>query len=242
MPTEAIPVSGDELEGWRLLPWLANGSLEGEELDRALRYLRMSPAAREELLFLSELRYAVETASSDEFAPSEERLERLMRRIDEHEAEQDREGRRGRADGAVRSPTPSRWTSWRLAAVAALLLVAFLLVSVPFGWRARPAASDGGGAESSAAFRTLSEDRVPDGETPVDRAPRLRVVFEEGTNEADLRALLVGLRLEIVSGPSRSGVYSLRSTTSASAAVGSDLLDRLRQDRRVALAEFATDE
>ena len=86
MTTTSETTPSIDLEAWRLLPWLANDTLEGEEMERLIDHLKRSPRCRKELLFLSELRYAVEMSAQDSLEVPETRLGALMDRIDAHES------------------------------------------------------------------------------------------------------------------------------------------------------------
>lgn len=248
MRTDEGMATGDELEVWRLLPWLANGSLEGDELARVLRHLRSSSACREELLFLSELRHAVEIASNEDLEPSAERLERLMERIEWHESERGtaaevlpRSGREVAARNG--NGVPRRWLTWG-AAWATAAAVILLLVAIG-GRVALPGLGD---AIYAPVFRTLSAGEpstrsAAEAHGSRDDRPLVRIVFEGDTRESEFRSLLVQLNLEIVSGPTPAGVYSLGSARTRDAgSLPSDLLGRLRSDGRVRFAEWIVDE
>lgn len=64
-----------------LLPWLANGTLEGEELHRVEEHLRSCLACRREVEELRRLRREVDTAS-DASPPGAPGLERLLAEIE----------------------------------------------------------------------------------------------------------------------------------------------------------------
>jgi hypothetical protein len=65
-------------------------------------------------------------------------------------------------------------------------------------------------------------------------APRFRVVFEAAAVEAEVRALLVDSRLQVIAGPSPFGVYTLELDGTG---VG-EALERLRSSGLVAFVEL----
>ena len=216
-----------DLDAWRLLPWLANGTLEGDELDGVLDHLKHSPQCREELLFLSELRHAVEAGVADRLDVPEQRLADLIDRIEVHERRQ-----RPNVGGGVAA---SRW----LAQAALLLLLAGAL------WWSVGAGDSREDSGRSTQFRTLSADASPSDERPDTRAaegeaPRLRLIPEAGLSEADLRRLVLDLDAEIVAGPTPLGAYTL-GWKAGRVPKPPGWLDEvaagLRSDTRVALAE-----
>ncbi len=93
-----------------LLPWVVNGSLEGEERRRVEEHLASCLACRREVKQLQELRQEVKQASAAS-PPGEAGLERLMRR-------------------AARDRAPARG-SWRPLIGA---LAAALVAAVGIGW------------------------------------------------------------------------------------------------------------
>ena len=211
-----------DLDAWRLLPWLANGTLEGEDLEGVLDHLKHSARCREELLFLSELRFAVETVAEERLDVPEERLADLMDRIDAHERKKSYP-----ASGAA----ASRW----LAQAALVVLLAGAL----FFWK--------GGRTSdevpqlppqvqTTQFQTLSSDS-PAGSGSF----RLWLIPESGLTEPDLRRLVLEFDAEIVGGPTEMGAYTLGWTPEDNVVRSESWLDelaaRLRADERVALAE-----
>ncbi len=243
----------DELEVWRLLPWLANGTLEDGELERVLRHLEVSPTCREELLFLSELRCAVELTSDDRFEPSTRRLQRLMERIEAHEKAHEYETTVVRANDAgctdaggpratesvgsrraVVGPRTTQqawslWTGWAVAAAATLFAIGLL-------WRLGADVPTREQAQQP-AFRTLSEPAGSGRKQSPMSTGELRVIFEEEVAEASLRALLLDHELEIVSGPTLMGVYSLRRSPGGSGLLPARVVTELRADERITFVE-----
>ena len=216
-----------DLDVWRLLPWLANGTLEGPELECVLDHLKTSERCREELLFLSELRSAVETANEDRLEVREERLSGLMKRIDIHELQQ------GTQQG---TSSAGRITAHWMARAAAVALLAAAL------WWWNSAGGPGDMPGRSAQFQTLSADRaVAPVEDSVAAGPWLRLIPAPGMTEEELRHLVLELDAEIVAGrpPSASTPWVGRECPKPSTGRGQlgEMAAELRGDRRVALVE-----
>ncbi len=102
-----------------LLPWLANGTLGGEELARAQAHVESCARCREELAFLGALRATVKQLDAGEGAGDLAR-ERLLRSV--------------RGEAAGRHP----WWRPALAAAAALVIAIEGAVIVNL-WRTEPA-------------------------------------------------------------------------------------------------------
>jgi hypothetical protein len=224
--TSETPPSID-LEAWRLLPWLANDTLEAEEMDRLLDHLKRSPRCRRELLFLSELRYAVEMSRQDSLEVPEARLGALMERIDAHESDA-----RNAPPGSIRS---GRFGGGP-AAVRFLAQAALVVLSVGLLWwllTGGPASDVDTSLRRAPQFQTLSSGDSPS----VGQIPRLRLVPEDGLEEEDLRRLVLDLGAEIVAGPTAAGAYTLGWTTQKPPDSLDDVASALRADPRIALAE-----
>lgn len=207
----------DHPESWALLPWLANGTLEGGELEGLLEHLKACRVCREELRFLPELRLSADAAPAPAWAPAPP--PRLWARIEAYERE--REGRRGaswRRWLERLAPLPEGLRRLALAQGVLLLVLALALVRA---WAPAP----------GPAFRTLARGAPP---AAVQAAPELGVVFAEGTLERELREALAAARAEIAAGPSAAGVYTLRLLVGASMDAA---LAELRARPFVALAE-----
>ena len=226
-------------EAWHLLPWLANDTLEGGELEGLLEHLKTCSRCRYELRFLPELRSVADRGQSRLPAPGPawSRLEDRLRR---------HEGRGGLVLDDLRHRFSSaasrlRWAPrgapapWALPAVAALLTILVLALVVA------PALRPGRVQEppemnlETALFRTLAE--VPQEELEGDRpALQVRLIVQPETPELRLREIITALRGTIVDGPSEQGVYTV--------AVGEELrrdldtrLEKLRAAAEVIFVE-----
>ncbi|REJ75147.1 MAG: hypothetical protein DWQ36_06265 [Acidobacteria bacterium] len=240
-PTAELPHD----EAWRLLPWLANGSLEGEELCSLLDHLKGCPTCREELRFLPELR-AAQDAFPEVDDGSEAALRRVLARVERGEP-----AKGGRAGGEGRVAVPLRALRDLIAsprgvrvALASQLAVIVVLVGV-LAMRLPSAVSAGSESRdpatevvaTDATFRTLS-----DGEGgATDRAGvadglEVRLVFAPEVTAAELLELLRSTGGEIVAGPSSVGAFTAR-LSSRDVERESTTLELLRGRSEVLLAE-----
>jgi putative zinc finger protein len=215
-------------EMWELLPWYVNGTLRGQELDAVTGHLSTCVECRGEVGRCRDLAAAVRTTPAVAWAPSSERLARVLAGIDAIEAA--RAGVGGWREWLrallaplrelVRgTPGPMRWALAAQGALVVLLLavMAWQTVLLP-----------------GPLYRTLT--------TGSDQASRgqaqIRVVFAEDITEREIRGLLGGVQGKIVDGPSAIGAYTVEVAVPASAADRiAPVLNVLRTDSKVRLAE-----
>jgi anti-sigma factor RsiW len=202
------------------LPWLANGTLAGEERERLERHLESCADCRAELARCRELAAEIAAAEPPVPAPHPARFARLVERCVApgvvREAPAPVAARGARRLFAA-TPRPVRW------ALAAQLLVGLGLagaLALSLGPRPAP------------VYRTLSDP------APVATASGtlVRVVLAGDLREADLRALLFAVEGEIAGGPSPAGTYTLRL---AGVRDETDLGARLSRLRAAAGVRFA---
>lgn len=217
---------------WDLLPWYVNGTLHDRERRMVEAHLADCPRCREEAVVCQRLGEAIRQTGEIAPAVHPARLARLMERIDaeEHGAEE-RGGRRmllapWRGLVALARATPP------LARGALVVQLVFLvaLAGLLLRWSDLPEEP-----APAPAYQTLSQ------RTPAPAAPaRIRLVFAEGTTEREARDLLLGIRGQIVAGPSSLGVYTVEVPD------GPDplekVLEHLRRQPRVSLAVRAVGE
>jgi len=206
------------------LPWFVAGTLGDEEAAEVRRHLECCADCRADLDDCRDLadRVAREAASAPIAHPA--RLTRLLARLEGDDHRRQSAGAARRAPGRLRAAlrrTPSA-ARWMLVGQAAALAVLTVLLARSGGFEAAP---------PQAAFRTLASPR----DAPVAR--RVRVVFAPETPEAEIRSLLLGLRAELVAGPSSLGAYTLAFEPAAAGEPGDAELVLLRADPRVRLAE-----
>lgn len=210
-------LSQQHQEVWNLLPWLANGTASADQVREAEAHLQLCPACRAELARERQLARGLRLPAPQ--APQAEAgLRRLMERLDQA-------GAPAAAPGAVRGRPAPRWQGARLALVGIGLVELLALVALVFaGWRLSQPAATGG----EPAYVTLSQAAA------LPEAARLRLVFDPQRPVAELNALLQAERLQVVAGPSPSGVWSLGG---AGAADADAVARRLRKVPGVLFAE-----
>jgi len=219
---------------WDLLPWFVNETLPEGERRTVESHLAECSRCREEIVTCRRLGEAIR--QTEEIVPMVHpaRLARLMERIDE---EQD--GGHGwwqallapwRGLSSLIRATPP------LARGALLVQLVFLvaLTGLLVRWSRMPEAPAPVSA-SAPQYQTLSESAPAP--AAAETTARLRLVFTDGATEKEVRDLLLGIRGQIVSGPSALGVYTVEVPA------GPDPLEKvlahLRAQPRVSLAEPA---
>lgn len=205
-----------------LVPWLANGTLVGEERARVQEHVAQCAQCAEELERCRALAAAL-VAEAPAAAPHPAQLTRLLRRLDAEEAAPALSSLRRLA--APFAALPRGWR-WALSAQLALLLVAVLAL---FG-----AATPGDQSPAPALYRTLGDAAA----APAN-GTRLRVVFAPELQEGEMRQLLLEVRAEVVAGPTPLGVYTLALPAGAGEPL-TVVLEHLRRQPGVRFAEPVT--
>lgn len=181
-------MTDDEID--ELLPFRANGTLEGDELASVEAALAETANLRSELAVLSAIRNTMQAEQAP--SPGDFGLARLMRTVEAEE-------RTPVATVANDNVVPvSRLRIWQAAAVVVLAVgIGFALPHasqrpVPVAVRdAEPAASEG--------YSLASGGETAD----------FTVAFAPDAREREIRVLLLDAGVEIVSGPSALGLYGL---------------------------------
>lgn len=211
---------------WDLIPWYVNGSLPAEERRAVEDHLAGCLRCREEERFCRRTAEALQQAGEVAPSPHPVQLARVMARIDEAEAEHGR-GRLRRLVDGVRS-----WRPFPASPVRAMLAAQFAIAALLVGlvvWQHRQPTVPAAPAE----YHTLSDPEAPPA-GPV----RLRLLFSENATEREIRELLLGVKGEIVGGPSPLGAYTVEIP------LGGDpqgvLLTHLRSHPKVRFAEPVT--
>ncbi|MBF9031153.1 hypothetical protein HKCCE3408_12185 [Rhodobacterales bacterium HKCCE3408] len=186
-----------------LLPFLANGTLEGAEKEEVEAALAEDVQLRTELEALRAIRYQMQ-AEEMEASPGELGLARLMRDID-----REAEPVAGSAPQAENVVPISRLRIWQVAAALILAVGIGQAVLTPRGGSV-PEAPQQVAEDSAPAAATASREFGLASGAP-EAAPRaaFRVIFAADATEAEMRALLLDAGLEIVAGPSAIGFYDL---------------------------------
>jgi len=194
-------------EAQELLPWLANGSLTGTELERVQAHLQTCADCRTELALLHTLRAA--GPGDVPIGDPEAALARLLPQLDE----------------AVSAPVLPGWRarlaandrSWLRLAVALQLCV----IAVLGAMLARPSA---GPDAQGGAYRLLGAGEGA--------RSSLVVSFRPDTPERELRRIVLAGGARVVGGPTATGAWLLDTADAPDA-----VLARLRAEPAVTLAE-----
>jgi Putative zinc-finger len=212
---------------WDLLPWYVNETLPEGERRTVEAHLGECPRCRDEIAACRLLGAAMRQTEETLPVVHPARLARLMERIDAGE-EQDHGGWshallapwRGLAALVRATPPLAR------GALAAQLIFLVALAGLLLRWSLLPV--------PAFQYQTLSQSAPAPAR---DSTARLRLVFAAGTTEREARELLLGIRGQIVAGPSALGVYTVEVPS------GPDPLEKvlahLRAQPRVSLAEPA---
>jgi anti-sigma factor RsiW len=199
-----------------LLPWLVNGTLEGDELARVKRHVAECARCQRELALLRELRDAckVMTHTPEPDAPWHRLEPRLGMPavLDGRAVASLRELRR-------RWRTAVPWARWGMAAELFVILAlgAWLLA----------------GPASENAYRTLGATSVPAATTG-----NVVVVFDQRSTESDMRRILRDTGAVRIDVPTETGAYVLHVPDDHAPAA----IDRLRKEPTVVLVERLTAE
>ncbi|TQK10982.1 zf-HC2 domain-containing protein [Herbaspirillum sp. SJZ107] len=206
-------------EAQEALPWLANGSLAGSELERVQAHLKGCAACRADLAALHTLRAAGAGTVPD--CDPDAALARLLPQLDALPPQQP----------AAPIPVPAQastlpgWRTrlaandgrWLRLAVGAQCCV----IAVLAGLLVRPS----GGAEARAGdYRVLG--------AAAGSQSRLIVMFKPDTPERELRRIVLENGARIAGGPTATGAWVLATEQPADAVAG-----RLRGQAAVTLAE-----
>jgi hypothetical protein len=214
-------------EAQSLLPWLANGSLAGAELERVQSHVKGCAACRTELALLHTLRAAnVDTAPAAD-ADADAALARLLPQLDAPDA----------PDGPPLKP---------LIQADSMPIP----MPAPHGWRARIAANDRSWLRVAAAAQfcvivALGAMLLRSPADPGVHADAYKVLgasagarhglvlaFNPETPEREIRRIVLASGARVVGGPTATGAWLLE-TEAAPAAV----MARLRAEPAVSLAE-----
>lgn len=199
-----------------LLPWLVNGTLEGDELAGVRRHVAECVRCQREVVLLRELRDACQMMAST--PEPDAAWQRLQPRLGTRSAVG------GWATGALQElhrcwHTAAHWARWSMAVelVVIVALGAVLLTG--------PASDD--------AYRTLGATNVP-----VATTGNVVVVFDQRSTESDIRRILRGTGALLIDVPTEAGAYVLHVPDDRAPAA----IDRLRKEPAVVLVERLREE
>jgi anti-sigma factor RsiW len=167
-----------------LLPWLVNGTLEGDELAFVQQHVATCARCQREVEWLREFHAACVAGESEPNASTSAAFRSLRHKLDARPKDRDivawsDRWRLGRS-----------WTRWVIAAQLVVIVVLGGVVIV--------------GDDSPAVYRTLSSSSEGAATTA-----SLVVVFDPATTEADLRRMLRDIGARLIDGPTRTNAYVL---------------------------------
>lgn len=202
-------------ESWRLLPWLANGRLEGAERARLERHVRGCEACARELSLQRLWCDALTAPERVTYAPAPS-FRKLMERID------------AAGSAATEAPTPAARAAraraaWRPPGLA---------------WAASFVACVALGTFAVTAYRWSQPLYVTHTAPSATPAGVLHLAFERSLGIGDAERLLLATGARVVEGPDASGVFGVAPAASAVTPAERDaqlhaLAERLRADAHV---------
>jgi hypothetical protein len=216
-------------KAWESLPWYANGTLEGTELELVENHVSICVTCRSELKFLQGL--GLQIHSSDALDTSAQRgLSEIMSRIAEQQSD---------VSLAPRSQQPLRSLAGRIAnqlrispsALPKLLAAQAALIVLLVGLIVVRYRSDPG-----ATFHTLSDP------SPISQSlsTEIRLLFVDQATERQVRELLQKHRAQIIGGPSPLGVYTVALDPALALEDTDKVLDQIRSKAIVRFADRST--
>jgi len=207
------------------LTWYVNGTLNVREQALVQKHLEQCAHCRKELALQQHIHGAITQPAKVEFAPQTS-FNKLWDRINEEPFSQ-------AGQKQVASP-PRRWLTlprfelnwlidrWVPITLAVQFLIIVGLASVL--WIRS--------GESPSTYHTVTSTADPD-------RPIIHTVFDEATRLSDVKDILNRAGLEVASGPTTAGVYSLTPDKSRSTPPLSEVVASLRNDPRVRFAELS---
>lgn len=217
MNTQQSPEFSNHDEISPLLPWYANGSLQGEEFNRVKAHVKVCLSCRRELVGLQNLARHLSHEPALEISPQPS-FERLMARIQQQNQAQ-----------AHRVTTwQVRLKSWLAGletpqlAFAALVLLTVLALPLL-----------NSAALSPANFHTVADSGSRDRYSQQD----ISVIFAEPLGDAEKNQIIADLKAQILEGPTSNGLYTLRLNDKEKAAELNSAISKLRANPKVVFAE-----
>jgi anti-sigma factor RsiW len=205
-----------------LIPWFVNDTLDAREQQRVTAHLEQCARCRAELSRQRRIRSAILQPGKVELAPQAS-FNKLWERIStDGQAPATSSATRQRA-GMALDWCRRRWMPIALA--AQLLIIASL--GVVIAARTHSTDSDGTGP-----YQTVTSDNHAD-------QAIIHVVFADDTRLSDVKDILARTGVEVVSGPSAAGVYTLTPDARDAKADLQAMVTTLRNDPRVRFAEVS---
>jgi hypothetical protein len=219
----------------RLLPWYANKTLRGAELQAVESHLSACLICKRELISLQKLAQAIVHDSSLD-SVEQAAFSRLKSRIhsgQSHDALAETCANKSQPHDAARNLTsihaaPKRNRFGFNMPRPALALAAGILISLLIPRYLET------GLSQSADFRTLSSSQH---EQQSIRPNDIRVVFAENVSPQQRSSIVESIRGELIDAPTAQGVYTVRLDRETGAKRLIQIVDLLRQDAHVVFAE-----
>jgi hypothetical protein len=206
-------------QAWDQIPWIVNGSLPQSDRPAIEAHLEGCADCRDELEFQRRLASAIDTssqASGQEIGDPQMSWQQLRGRIESA-------GGSKRLARNQRGPRVSQaWIPWLAAAMVVQAVGLGVLGTVVWSRSGSP---------SGAVYRTLSATE------PAAAAATIRVVFAPDMSVGHMQALLAASGLQVQSGPSNAGVWSLEPAPDSSRSATASALKELRGSSEVRFAE-----
>jgi anti-sigma factor RsiW len=199
---------------WDQIPWIVNGSLSEAERLVVESHLQACADCRQEFEFQRRLATSMEPLGTED-VDSQQSWKRLRARIDAT-GRSERAGQQGQR--RIRNMS-GEWIPWLVAAMVVQAIGLGVLGTVTWS---KPTAG---------TYRTLSAPEVPTG------AATIRVVFSPDMTLGRMQGLLTAAALQVQSGPSSAGVWSLEPARDSNRAATQVALRELRDSPDVRFAE-----
>ncbi len=230
MNTQQNTAYSNHDEIWMLLPWYANGSLEGFERERVKAHAGVCLICRKELAAQALLAKQLEHTPRVEIS-SKPSFERLMSRIREEEKVERMEANRV---SQAKTNQKFNWKQWFDAyftpqRLTAAFATGLLVIAIPFLLNAIQTT---GGMTYHTVANPKSLDRFSHND--------ITVIFADKVAKEEIISLVGSVHASIVDGPSPSGAYTVRiSGDSNDGGAISQTLSQLRRSKAVIFAEPA---
>jgi hypothetical protein len=206
---------------WDQIPWIVNDSLPEAERLTVQSHLDSCADCRKEFEFQRQLASAIDAGATVDIDPRES-WKRLRARIDGSNRSE-RPARHGQR--RVRNMT-GEWIPWLVAAMVVQAIGLGALGTVIWSKPVNTAA-----AGSAGSYRTLSAPESSIGNATV------RVVFASDMSVGNMQALLAAAGLQVQSGPTSAGVWTLEPARDSNRSATQTALRELHDSPDVRFAE-----
>lgn len=214
---------------WDQIPWIVNGTLSQAERRVVDSHLENCADCREELEFQRRLAIAMEKSGTPDVDPRQS-WEQLRARIDAAPVAVAPPPQKAHGPGPATGKRRARgmsgeWIPWLVAAMVVQAIGLGVLGTVLWS---RPSAQL---ASGTSTYRTLSAAE------PAARNATIRVVFDDDMTMGRMKTLLLAAGMQVQSGPTSAGVWSLEPIRDSSRSATQDALRELRDSPGVRFAE-----